>query len=112
MRKDKTKLKKEAEKQVRELFSQAKSKPGMANRYVALAKKIAMKVNYRIPSIYRRRFCRHCYTYFTSENSKVRTRNKMLVMHCDSCKKLSRFGLKTKASSVPQKSIKKKTIKK
>lgn len=97
MKKNKAQLKKEAEKQVKLLFTKARENPKMANRYVTLARKIAMKVNYRIPSIYRKRFCRHCYTYFTSENSRIRTRNKMLVMYCDSCKKLSRFGMKTKS---------------
>jgi ribonuclease P protein subunit RPR2 len=97
MRSNKNELKKIAEKRIKELFSQAKDNPKMGNRYVQLARKLAMKVNYKMPSNLRRRFCKHCYSYFNGDNYRVRTREKMLVYFCHSCNRYSRFGLKKKA---------------
>ena len=95
-RKEKAKLKKEAAGKVKEYFEKAKANPLMGTRFIRLARKIAMKVNYRMPSGYRRKFCRHCYTYFSGENYRVRTRNKFLVYYCHSCKKHTRIGLRAK----------------
>jgi len=96
MRKPKTELKKIAEERIKILFEKAKENPLMGTRYVALAKKIAMKVNYRMPSSYKRRFCKHCYKYFYGDNYRVRTRAKMIVYYCNSCKRYSRIGIKPK----------------
>ena len=43
--------------QAEENFSKSKS---LSNRYVTLARKIAMKTKTRIPLNLKRRFCKHC----------------------------------------------------
>lgn len=85
--------KKLAEERVRILFNEAKNNPNMANRYVQLARKIAMKVNLRFPRELKRKFCKHCYNYFQSGNYRVRTRDKMVVYYCLNCKKYMRFKI-------------------
>ena len=70
----KRKYQKKAEEQVRiakerieVLFKEAKGAfkedPKLANRYVKLARKIAMKYKVRIRPELKRRFCKHCYCY-------------------------------------------------
>lgn len=57
-----------------------------ANRYVELARKIGMRYNVRVPGRYKRRYCRHCHSYLLpSVNSRVRLRNKKLVIYCKNC---------------------------
>lgn len=82
-----------AEERVRILFQQAKENPKMANRYVNLARKIAMKVNLQFPRELKRKFCKHCYNYFVNGNYRVRTRDKMVVYYCLNCKKYMRFKI-------------------
>ncbi len=50
------------------LFENAKKMPKYANRYVELARKIAMKARISIPRQYKRMFCKHCKNYFTSNH--------------------------------------------
>ena len=86
-------LKKIAEERVKTLFKEASKNPSMGNRYVQLARKIAMKVNLKFPRSLKRKFCKHCYSYFTSGNYRVRTRNKMVVYYCLKCKRYMRFKI-------------------
>src|SRR3989338_9263644 len=85
-------------KQVEELFSKAKDNPTKGNFYVHKLRKIAMKVNLRLPHYLKQKFCKHCYSYFYKENYRVRTRNKFMVYYCNNCKKYSKYGLKPKSS--------------
>jgi len=65
---------------------------GLANRYVTLARKIAMKSNINIPRQYKRRFCKHCYKYLRAGvNCRVRTRDNKVVYYCFNCKRHMRF---------------------
>jgi len=87
-----------ARERIKKLFSEAdevfsKDKK-LANRYVSLARKIAMKFNLRMPKVYKRRFCKHCYSYLKpGKNLRVRTKNKKVVYYCLECKKFMRFPL-------------------
>jgi ribonuclease P protein subunit RPR2 len=57
-----------------------------ANRYVDLARKIGMRYNVRVPSQYKRRYCKFCHSYLVpSVNSRVRVRNNKIVVSCDNC---------------------------
>lgn len=81
------------------LFNEAKSvfssNRTLADRYVSLARKISMKYKVKIPSCFKRSFCKHCYSYLVpSVNSRVRVREKMIVIYCDNCKRFSRFRYK------------------
>jgi len=93
MKKDKNYFKKIALERIEQLFKEAKKNPEKANRYVELARKIAMKTNSGIPRKYKRRFCKHCYNYFKGDNYRVRTRNKMVVYYCKNCKRYMRFKI-------------------
>ncbi len=68
---------------------------GLANRYVTLARKIAMKVRLRLPKEYRRKFCRHCYRYLRpGVNARVRTRAGKVVISCLECRKFMRIPVR------------------
>jgi len=107
-KKTKSKYSKKSEAQARiakeridTLFAEAKNAfredPSLSHRYVQLARKIAMKYKLKIPSKYRRQYCKHCYRYLMpGENSRVRTREGKLVVYCLECKKYSRYVIKRK----------------
>jgi len=94
--KNKGKLKEIAKERIGELFKQAEKVKSqkLANRYVEIARKVAMKVNLRMPSQYKRKFCKHCYTYFGKGNYRVRTKNGKVVYYCFNCKKYTRIPIK------------------
>ena len=78
--------------EAQQTFSQNKA---LANRYVSLARKIAMKVKVKIPLKYKRRYCKHCYKYLQpGVNGRVRTSNGKVVISCFECKKFTRIPLK------------------
>ncbi|MFC2134646.1 ribonuclease P protein component 4 [Bacteroidota bacterium] len=87
-----------ARKHVDELFAQADAifdkDSALADRYVDLARKTAMKFKLKLKSEYRRKFCKHCYKYLRAGvNCRVRTQFGKLVYSCFSCKKFTRFTL-------------------
>jgi ribonuclease P protein subunit RPR2 len=76
-------------KQAKEVFNKNKS---LANRYIKLARELAMKYKIRIPPELKRRFCKHCYKYLMpGKNVRVRTREGKVVYYCLECKKYMRF---------------------
>ena len=96
MRKYKIKQKIIAKERIAKLFKLAEEafpkNPERSNRYVELARKIAMKYNIRIPKELKRRFCKHCYTYLVpGVNCRVRTKKGKVVYYCFNCKKYMRF---------------------
>ena len=81
---------------IRTLFKEAKTAfnqdPKLSNRYVELARKIAMKYKVRIPKQLKRQFCKHCYSYLVpGKNLRVRARKGKIVYSCLECKKFMRF---------------------
>ncbi len=64
----------------------------LANRYVTLARKIAMKVRVRMPQELKRKFCKHCYKFL--KNSRTRIQNGKVIISCLECKKFTRIPLK------------------
>lgn len=78
------------------LFGQAekmfKTDKKLSNRYVALARKIAMRFKVTIPAALRKRFCKHCYVFLVpSVNARVRLQNQKVVYYCLECKHYMRF---------------------
>ncbi|MBS3095068.1 ribonuclease P [Candidatus Woesearchaeota archaeon] len=64
----------------------------LANRYVELARKIAMKTNIKMPRKFKRRFCKHCHSLFRhGVNCRVRTGKNSVIYHCYNCKKSLRI---------------------
>jgi len=89
----KKEISKIALERIAQLFKEARINKEKADRYVELARKISMKANISIPSIYKRQFCKHCYKYFKEGNYRVRTRNKMVIYYCLNCKKYMKFKI-------------------
>ena len=88
-----------AKERIRVLFDQAKEvykeDPKLSDRYVELARKIAMKFKVRIPSDLKRLFCKHCYCYLVpSKNCRVRLQKGKVVYYCLNCKKYMRFVIR------------------
>jgi len=105
MRKKRTSKQKKTQKtianrRINQLFSLAEQnaltgKLNLANRYVELARKISMRHLVPIPKEYKRRFCKHCYSYLLPDsNSRVRIHRGKLIIYCFNCKKFTRIPLK------------------
>lgn len=93
----KQKQKKIALERIRTLFSEAANNKELADRYVFLARKIAMKAKIAIPPKYKRRFCKHCYNYLTpGVNARVRTRQGKVIISCLGCKRFMRIPFHTR----------------
>lgn len=76
---------------IRSYFVQAAKNHTIANDCVRKARRVAMKLQMPLPREYKRRFCKHCYTFFYAGNYRVRTRTRYVVYLCLSCKKFMRF---------------------
>jgi ribonuclease P protein subunit RPR2 len=88
--------KKIAKERISELFVQAKQAysdhPERSNRYVDLARKIAMRQRVRIDREFRRQYCHHCYTFLVpGSNMRVRVHDGNVVVTCGSCNKKMRY---------------------
>lgn len=67
----------------------------LANRYVFIARKIAMKFNLKLPSELRRQFCHKCYHFLVpGRNARVRTNaeTQCVEWKCLDCGNVNRFG--------------------
>ncbi len=80
------------------LFEQAgrafREDPALANRYVALARRIAMRFNIRLRKEQKKRVCKGCRAYLVpGENCTVRTsaRRQAIVITCGMCGHAMRF---------------------
>lgn len=85
-----------ANKRISELFEQAafqfNKNPDLSDRYVEIARKIAMKYKVRIPKELKRRFCKHCHKYIVpGVNSRVRLTKQKVVYYCSNCRRYMRF---------------------
>jgi ribonuclease P protein subunit RPR2 len=89
-----------ANKRINKLFSMAEQKAlsgnlNLANRYVEIAREISMHYLVPMPREFKRRFCKHCYSYLLPHTTcRVRIHKGKLVIYCHSCKKYTRIPLK------------------
>ena len=83
-----------AKERIEILINEAKKNsikyPDYSTKYVKLAKKIGMRYNVKL-GILKRKFCKKCFSYYTTDNSTRRFDNKTLVITCKKCKNISRF---------------------
>lgn len=94
-----------AMQRIHTLFGLAKEKirdePELAQRYVEIARKIAMRTKLRLPTEYRRLVCRHCKSFiYPGVNSRVRIQQRRephMVITCLACDKITRIPLKSKS---------------
>lgn len=79
-------------KLAKESFKQDSS---ISNRYVKIARRIAMKYKIRLSSELKKRFCKHCHKYLApSINCRVRLHKHRLIYYCLSCKHFMRHPIK------------------
>ena len=88
--------KKIARERIAILFLQARTAfathPELSNRYVELARKIAMRQRIRIDRGLRRQFCRRCSSFLVpGRTSRVRIHDGNVVVTCLCCKKRRRY---------------------
>jgi len=98
-KKSKSQLKDLALKRVKDLFSEAEiifpKNKELANRYIQIARKTAMKVNLKLPKNLKRKFCKHCYSYLVpGKTSRIRIHKSRVTIYCLTCKKYMRFMIK------------------
>jgi len=72
--------------------------PALAQRYVDIARKIAMATRMRLPKEYRRQVCRHCKSFILpGVNCRVRIQQRRephVVITCQNCGKTMRLPLR------------------
>ena len=70
----------------------------LAQRYVRIARKVAMRTRTRLPKEYRRLICRHCKSFILpGVNCRVRIQQRRephIVVTCFNCSKHSRIPIK------------------
>jgi ribonuclease P protein subunit RPR2 len=80
------------------LFDQAyknRANPAFSNRYVMLAREIAMRRRLRMPRVYRRFFCPVCHVYFVpGDNLSVRVQHGKVISTCKTCGAVIRIPIK------------------
>ena len=89
-----------AKERIEILFEQAEKNPKKADRYVFLARKLAMRYNIRMSKNLKRLFCKKCHHYFTHKGDvTVRTnpKTKSVEYLCKGCGKVTRYGYAAKA---------------
>lgn len=100
-RKMKSSIKQIARRRIQILFQQAQrvyhDNPSLSNRYVAIARKIAMAVRMPIPLEYKRQICKKCKILLVQgDNCRVRIRPKRephMVITCLSCGNKTRIPI-------------------
>jgi ribonuclease P protein subunit RPR2 len=70
-----------------------------ADRYVDMARRVGMRYNVRVPTAYRRRFCRACYGYLMpGTTSRIRVKRGRVVTTCLRCGHVNRIPLAPRPS--------------
>jgi ribonuclease P protein subunit RPR2 len=92
----KNKQKQIAKERINILFKQAqqehKENHSLADRYVFLARKLAMKLRLKIPLKLKRQYCKFCYTFLVpNKNARIRLSRGKVVTLCLNCKHISRI---------------------
>lgn len=86
-----------AKERIAILFDEARKIVGedkrLANRYAALARRIGMRYNVRLPSELRKHVCRACKAYLAPATAKYSTKNKVLRIACRACGRINRYPL-------------------
>ena len=68
----------------------------LADRYVEIARKISMRYLTPIPKEYRKRYCKHCYSYLLPHTtSRIRIHRGKIIIYCYNCNKYTRIPIKT-----------------
>ncbi|NIO37591.1 ribonuclease P [Candidatus Bathyarchaeota archaeon] len=78
--------------------------PNLAQRYITIARKVAMAAKVRLPREYRHQICRHCKNFIIpGVNCRVRikqTREPHIVITCLLCREHMRIPLRKKEEKI------------
>jgi ribonuclease P protein subunit RPR2 len=67
----------------------------LSDRYVKLARRMAMKYKIRLPSSMKKSFCKNCHKYLVpGVNARVRLHKHRLIYYCLGCKHYMRHPIK------------------
>ena len=93
------KVQKIAKERIKLMFELAKDNfkidSELSDKYVRIARRIAMKHKIRLGSSLKKRFCKHCHKYLMpSVNCRVRLHKHRLIYYCTSCKHYTRHPIK------------------
>jgi ribonuclease P protein subunit RPR2 len=67
----------------------------LSDRYVEIARRLSMRYLVKIPSYYKRFFCKYCYSYFyPTKTCRLRVHRGKLIYLCFNCRKYTRIPLK------------------
>ena len=88
-----------ANNRIRFLFDEAdnvfKTDSKLSDKYVKMARRIAMKYKIKLTSILKKKFCKHCHKYLAyGVNCRVRIHKHRLIYYCFSCKHFMRHPIK------------------
>ncbi len=88
-----------AKKRIHFLFREAKNSfkinSSLSNKYIKLARRIAMRYKIRLPSELKKKFCKNCYSYLVpSVNARVRIHKHRIIYYCLNCKHYMRHPIK------------------
>jgi ribonuclease P protein subunit RPR2 len=59
--------------------------PERSDRYVAIARKMGMRMRVRIPRRLKRRICKGCRCYLSPDRMRVRLRDGVITVTCTEC---------------------------
>jgi len=79
-----------AEERITILFDEAEKEfekhPERSDKYVSLARRVAMRYNVRMPAELRMRFCRKCYKYLKPNVNAIETHTRSVIrVACKGC---------------------------
>jgi len=80
--------KKEVQEQVNKIFS---LKNPIAQQ-IKKAKKLASSKNIKLGNL-KRKFCKKCFTFFTTNNNEIRIKKPFKIIKCKNCNHISRYKL-------------------
>ena len=88
-----------AENRIKFMFQLAKEvfkeDSTLADKYIKIARRIAMKHKIKLPSSLKKRFCKHCHKFLVpSVNCRVRLHKHRLIYYCFGCKHYMRHPVK------------------
>lgn len=88
-----------ADNRIKFLFQSAKEifkeNSALADKYVKIARRVAMKNKIKISSSLKKKFCKNCHRYLVpSLNCRVRLHKHRLIYYCLECKHYMRYPVK------------------
>ena len=88
-----------AKRRIRFLFQEAKDSfkenSKLSDKYVKLARRIAMKYKIKLPSSLKKKFCKNCHEYLVpGANCRVRIHKHRIIYYCFGCKHFMRYNIR------------------